>query len=111
MDEESALAELIPLALSRAHTFAKMWGQPYDEFESAALYGAWDAIKRFDSANGAHLKTYARRRIDGEIIEIERAMSEAEGKYACPTCGAELRRVFNAPAISFNAKGFYKTGG
>ena len=48
---------------------------------------------------------------DGEIVEIERKMSDPEGEYSCPTCGAQLRRVYNAVPIQFNAKGFYKTGG
>ena len=48
---------------------------------------------------------------DGTIVEIERAMSEAEGEYFCPKCNAACARVYSAVPISFNAKGFYKTGG
>ena len=29
----------------------------------------------------------------------------------CETCGAEMVRVFSAPAIHFKGSGFYKTGG
>lgn len=48
---------------------------------------------------------------DGEVIEIERAISEPEGEYFCSVCGAKLRRIFNAPPIQFKGKGFYKNGG
>jgi putative FmdB family regulatory protein len=46
---------------------------------------------------------------DGEVIEIERSISEPEGEYACATCGAKLRRIYNAPAIEFRGKGWYST--
>ena len=46
---------------------------------------------------------------DGEIITIERPMSEPEGEYACPICGAKLRRVYSANATIFKATGFYST--
>lgn len=29
----------------------------------------------------------------------------------CDTCGATMNRIYNAPAIKFNASGFYSTGG
>lgn len=48
---------------------------------------------------------------DGEVIQIERLMSAAEGEYFCNICGAKLRRIYNAPPISFKGKGFYKNGG
>jgi len=44
---------------------------------------------------------------DGEVIEIERAIDEPEGKYACGTCGNQLTRVYLPPAISFKGTGFY----
>lgn len=46
---------------------------------------------------------------DGEIIEIERAVSEPEIDYACGLCGAKLRRVWSAPVITFKGSGFYST--
>jgi putative FmdB family regulatory protein len=48
---------------------------------------------------------------DGEIVIIERPMSEPESDYACGTCGAKLRRVWTAPPVKFNGTGFYSTGG
>jgi putative FmdB family regulatory protein len=46
---------------------------------------------------------------DGEIVEIERAVSEPEIDYACGLCGAKLRRVWSAPVITFKGSGFYST--
>ena len=46
---------------------------------------------------------------DNEIITIERSMFEPEGDYACPTCGAKLRRVYSANPTIFKAQGFYST--
>ena len=48
---------------------------------------------------------------DGEIVIIERPMSEPESDYVCGTCGAKLRRVWTAPPVKFNGTGFYSTGG
>lgn len=49
----------------------------------------------------------------GNAVEIERKMTDPELEYECPTpeCGTMLVRVFNVPTITFNAKGFYSTGG
>ena len=48
---------------------------------------------------------------DGEIVTIERGMTEAEQEYACGTCGSKLRRIYTAPPVKFNGTGFYSTGG
>jgi predicted nucleic acid-binding Zn ribbon protein len=42
---------------------------------------------------------------------IERPMSEGESDYFCGSCGNKLKRVYSAPPVKFNAKGFYSTGG
>ena len=47
----------------------------------------------------------------GNVVDIERKMSEPEGEYTCPICGSQLRRVFSAAPIQFKGKGFYKNGG
>ena len=46
---------------------------------------------------------------DGEIVQIERGMNEPESDYACGTCGAKLRRIWNAVPVTFRGKGFYTT--
>ena len=46
---------------------------------------------------------------DGEIVEIERTISEPEIDYACGLCGAKMKRVWSAPVITFKGPGFYKT--
>jgi putative FmdB family regulatory protein len=48
---------------------------------------------------------------DGEIITIERGMTEPEQEYACSICGSKLKRVYTAPPVKFNGTGFYSTGG
>jgi putative FmdB family regulatory protein len=47
--------------------------------------------------------------IDGELITIERPISEPEGNYVCSLCGAKLVRVWSTPAVQFKGSGFYKT--
>ena len=46
---------------------------------------------------------------DGEVITIERPISEPEGDYACGLCGAKLNRIWSTPAVQFKGSGFYKT--
>lgn len=46
---------------------------------------------------------------DGQVITIERSISDPEVEYFCSTCGAQLRRIFTPPAITFKGPGFYKT--
>ena len=46
---------------------------------------------------------------DGEVIEIEFPITAVPQNVRCSTCGAELKRVFNAPSIHFKGKGFYST--
>jgi predicted nucleic acid-binding Zn ribbon protein len=46
-----------------------------------------------------------------EIITISRPMSEPEKDYFCGVCGAQLKRIYNAAPVKFNATGFYSTGG
>jgi predicted nucleic acid-binding Zn ribbon protein len=48
---------------------------------------------------------------DGEVITIERGMTEQEQDYACGLCGAKLKRIYHAPPVKFNGTGFYSTGG
>jgi RNA polymerase sigma factor (sigma-70 family) len=72
MGEEEQLGSLLPLAYWMAHHYEHLYGQDVGEFETAALMGAWDAVKRWDPDSGASLKTYARFRIKGEIIDWHR---------------------------------------
>ncbi len=36
-------------------------------------------------------------------VEITEAMGSAPASVTCPTCGAEARRVFSAPMLSFKS--------
>jgi putative FmdB family regulatory protein len=48
---------------------------------------------------------------DGEVVSIERGMTEQEKEYACGLCGSKLKRIYNAPPVKFKGTGFYSTGG
>jgi putative FmdB family regulatory protein len=47
----------------------------------------------------------------GNIIEIERKITDTESIYDCPTpkCDSTLNRKYSAPAIEFRGKGWYST--
>lgn len=44
----------------------------------------------------------------GEVFEVEHGMME-HPEVACPSCGAEASKVFNASGIKFSGSGFYNT--
>lgn len=46
---------------------------------------------------------------DGEPVYIERSISAPEQDYACPRCGAKMRRVYESPPVHFRTNGFYST--
>ena len=46
---------------------------------------------------------------DGEMVEIERKMSDPEESYVCGSCGASLNRVYTSVPVMFNGSGFYST--
>lgn len=45
----------------------------------------------------------------GNVVEIERKITDTESLYDCPECGTTLNRKYSVPGISFNASGFYST--
>lgn len=45
----------------------------------------------------------------GNVVEIERKITDTESLYDCPECGTTLNRKYSVPSISFNASGFYST--
>ena len=42
-------------------------------------------------------------------ITIQRPMTEPEGNPVCSKCNANLKRIYNTPAIQFKGTGFYST--
>jgi RNA polymerase sigma factor (sigma-70 family) len=78
-EEERLLGSLLPLTYYLAHLYERMWGQPAGEYETPALMGAWDAVKRFDPSHGASLHSYARYRIQGEIVDWHRKEMQQKG--------------------------------
>lgn len=45
----------------------------------------------------------------GNVVEIERKISDPEGVYDCPQCSTTLNRKFTAVPVTFHGKGFYTT--
>jgi putative FmdB family regulatory protein len=45
----------------------------------------------------------------GEEVVMELTLPIDHEQPRCSTCGSYLKRVFNAPAVHFKGKGFYKT--
>jgi len=43
----------------------------------------------------------------GELFEIWQSFSE-DNLTECPTCGAEVKKVFSKVGIAFKGEGFYK---
>lgn len=46
---------------------------------------------------------------DGKIVTIQRSINDPELEYDCPKCGAQLRRIYSPPPVSFKGPGFYST--
>ena len=44
----------------------------------------------------------------GKIFEVERKMNDVAMKF-CPSCGGELRKVYNAVGVVFKGSGFHVT--
>lgn len=64
-----------PLALRRAARYARHCDLvPLDDLEAAALVGLWDAAKRYRPERHTAFATFARRRIDGEIVDWVRRL-------------------------------------
>lgn len=80
-EEERLLGSLLPIAYYWAHYYERLWGQPDGEYETAALMGAWDAIKRYQPDQDASLATYARFRIKGEIVDWHRKEMAQKGGF------------------------------
>ena len=47
----------------------------------------------------------------GEGIKVELQLPINHDKPKCETCGADMVRIYTAPAIQFKGTGFYSTGG
>lgn len=47
---------------------------------------------------------------DNAVKALSRGYDERDDLVMC-NCGKEMKRIFSAPAITFNGPGFYRTGG
>jgi putative FmdB family regulatory protein len=52
--------------------------------------------------------TYEYRCNNGHAFEVVQSMSD-DPLTTCPTCGAEVQRVFHPVAVHFKGSGFYTT--
>jgi putative FmdB family regulatory protein len=43
----------------------------------------------------------------GEALEVQQSFTE-DALTVCPTCGGDLRKVFNAVGVVFKGSGFYR---
>jgi putative FmdB family regulatory protein len=43
-----------------------------------------------------------------EALEVQQSFTD-DALTVCPTCGGDLRKVFNAVGVVFKGSGFYKT--
>lgn len=48
---------------------------------------------------------------DSSVQAVSRTFDERDDLIVCNRCGNEMKRIFSAPAVTFNGPGFYKTGG
>lgn len=44
----------------------------------------------------------------GEALEVQQSFTD-DAMTICPSCGGDLRKVFNAVGVVFKGSGFYKT--
>lgn len=44
----------------------------------------------------------------GEALEVQQSFTD-DALTVCPSCGGDLRKVFNAVGVVFKGSGFYKT--
>jgi RNA polymerase sigma factor (sigma-70 family) len=71
-DNENDLDDLKQMCLSVAHAMERKYWEDQGEFESAALEGAWKALKKYDPSRGMALRPFVHYRVVRSIIDYYR---------------------------------------
>lgn len=92
-----------------------------DDLQSAGVIGLLNALRNFDTNNGAKFETYARIRIQGAVLDelrrmdwqsrsirdkarkVQTAMAQFEQKHGRPPTEGEMPAVLNLPAADCQA--------
>jgi RNA polymerase sigma factor (sigma-70 family) len=79
---QQALEALVDMAMGMAEAWAWKVGQPQraDELTGSACRALADAVRTHTDAGGASLKTHARRRILGELLDATKAERKRLGR-------------------------------
>ncbi len=64
----------LPLARAMAHRLTKSWPAGGDEFQSAASLAVVEAAQTFDPSRNIDFATFARFRIRGALIDVQRSL-------------------------------------
>jgi RNA polymerase sigma factor (sigma-70 family) len=70
--QQDLAVRYLPLARSLAKRFKEAWVSEADEFESAANLALVEAAQAYDAAKNVTFATYARKRILGELRDVQR---------------------------------------
>jgi RNA polymerase sigma factor (sigma-70 family) len=73
-EQQGLAARYLPLARSLAKRYKKKWPFGADEFESAACLALVEAAQSYDAAKNVKFATFARKRILGELRDVQREM-------------------------------------
>jgi RNA polymerase sigma factor (sigma-70 family) len=73
-EQQDLAASYFPLARALARRFKKAWAYGRDEFESAAGLALVEAAQAYDPSKKVKFATYARRRIIGELRDVQRQL-------------------------------------
>jgi RNA polymerase sigma factor (sigma-70 family) len=71
-EQQDLAVRYLPLARSLAKRFKVAWSCEADEFESAACLALVEAAQSYDATRGVSFATYARKRILGELRDVQR---------------------------------------
>jgi RNA polymerase sigma factor (sigma-70 family) len=73
-EQQDLAVQYLPLARSLAKRFKEAWVFESDEFESAACLALVEAAQSYDAAKNVKFATYARKRILGELRDVQREL-------------------------------------
>jgi RNA polymerase sigma factor (sigma-70 family) len=73
-DQRGLTVRYLPLAQALARRTARTWPAGSDEFQSTAFLALVEAAQAFDESRNIDFATYARHRIRGALIDVQRKM-------------------------------------